>query len=199
MLLSSRSRVKLLASIGTTEAGQDALIDRLLELASMQVEAFIDREVQSGTKTEYLDVEYGVTLYRLRAWPVTAITSVHYDPDRTYGSSSLLQAADYGMLGGPVRNRGLLQLLFTPDADWPSGLKVVYTGGMAADTTAFISAFPEIAGAVDLQVVHYLTRKDELGLQSASGQGGSVQLFEGQELIPVVARILRRYRRAIGV
>jgi hypothetical protein len=73
-------------------------------------------------------------------------------------------------------------------------MKITYTGGMAADTAGFISAFPDIAGAVDHQVAYLWHRRNELGIASVSGDAGSVSVG-ADSWLPWVKVILEQYRR----
>ena len=71
---------------------------------------------------------------------------------------------------------------------------MVYTGGMAADTTAFVAAYPDIASAVDQQVAYFWHQRNTLGLSSVSGDAGNVSPG-ADSLLPSVKRTLDIYRR----
>ncbi|MDP9136445.1 MAG: hypothetical protein M3N56_16645, partial [Actinomycetota bacterium] len=54
---------------------------------------------------------------------------------------------------------GQIELLSTGSWLARGYVQVVYTGGMAANTAAFITAFPRIAGAVENEVINRYNRR----------------------------------------
>jgi hypothetical protein len=150
----------------STGASEDALIAQMITATSAAAEAFLDRAALAAAQTEYLDVEAGQTTWSLRAFPVTTFTSANYDPDQSWSAATALASTDYY---DPTKGRtDALRLRVpllsgTPDVVEYASLKIVYTGGMAATTAAFVSAYPDLALAVELQVVHDYQRKLDIG------------------------------------
>lgn len=188
------ARVKELASIAVATTTYDALLATLVTQVSVQATKFMDREPFSDSRTEILDIHGpgARQLFRLSAYPVTTLTSVHYDPDRAFAAATLLSTQDYALLRNGTMGELMVLASLSP---YPSALKVVYTGGMAADTTAFVSAFPDISGALAHQVVFLFQRRQDIGLQSIGGDGGSLSHFAPVNFLPLVKQVLSRYRR----
>jgi len=196
MDLSTVARVKTLLGIGV--ATYDTELGQILTMVSGQAESYMDRQTDSSApSTQYLDtLETGTrTVYQLQAFPVSSITTIHYDPDLDYGATTLLSSDDYRV----VRNGDMGQfMLLISVAPWPSSLKVVYAGGMAATAGAFVTAYPDIAGAVDAQVAFLFQRRKEFGLEGVSGAGGSVSMFSPVTFLPMLRQVLSKYRRFTG-
>jgi hypothetical protein len=196
MDLSTVARVKTL--LGIAPSTYDTELGQILTMVSAQAEAYMDRQADSGgTETQYLDtMETGTrTVYQLQAFPVSSITTIHYDPDLAYGAATLLSSDDYRV----VRNGDVGQfMLLISVAPWPSSLKVVYVGGMAANAGAFVTAFPDIAGAVDAQVAFLFQRRKEFGLEGVSGAGGSISMYSPVTFLPMLRQVLAKYRRFTG-
>ncbi len=126
---------------------------------SKRVEILLDRWVLTVERTIYVDVPPKMTMLYLKGFPVTSIASVHNDPDRVFGSTSEITSDDYAL----ALDTGKL------DFDWelsegPQALKIVYTGGMAANTRAFITAFSDISEGLDEQLAHEFQRKHDAGM-----------------------------------
>jgi hypothetical protein len=150
----------------STGVSEDALIAQMITATSAAAEAFLDRVALAAAQTEYLDVEAGQTTWSLRAFPVTTFTSAHYDPDQSFASDTALETTDYydPTKGRTDALRLKVPLIYgTPDVVEYASLKVVYTGGMATTTAAFIAAFPDLAMAVEIQVVHDYLRRLDIG------------------------------------
>lgn len=196
MNLSTVARVKaLITSTGTANAGTDAEIAVVLATVSEAVEAYLDRETTAAAKTEYFDIEPWTAMVRLRAFPVSALTSVHYDEDQVFGSDTLLTSSDY--YDPTLDRRGSLRFKvpFTPSDTRPNALKVIYTGGMAADAASFVTAYPDIAGAVDVQTAHEWQRRGALGVSSINYPDGTTASMTFDRWIPSVKQVLDHHRR----
>lgn len=193
MDLTTIARVK--ARLSITGATHDALLTQLVGEASALAADFLDREVevQSG-KVEILDVHETEPdqIFQLDAYPVSAITRVTYDLDGVFPTSDDLDTDDWMLVRGG--ETGQLRIRARLSAGSGS-LRVQYDGGMAADTDAFIAAFPGITSAVDTQVAYMYQRRREIGVTSVSGQAGSVVHFDQGPLLKAVKRALQRHRR----
>lgn len=193
MNLTTLARVKRLAGIDTTR--DDELIVETIEAVSALASRFMDREVQTATRTEYQSTYARQTVLGLKAWPVSSITSILYDPDGEFdGSEETLGAADEYQL---VRNgeTGMIRLRIGV-GDYAQSLKITYVGGMASTTDAFCVAYPDVANAVTRQVVHEMQFRGAIGATSfGSGNAGSFSKTEGEELILSTRSVLARHQR----
>jgi hypothetical protein len=124
------------------------------------------------------------------------MSGVYYDLDQSF--ATVMDSSDY--LSPVYGDEGMLTMRYAlrvcdgyPDT-MPNILKVVYTGGMASSTANFITAYPDIAGAVDQQVAYLYHQRNNLGTSSVSGDAGSVSAG-ADSWLPSVLDTLRRYRR----
>lgn len=202
MDLTTAARVKaLISSEASTKAGAnvDAELARVVTLVSGMAEAFLNRQVAVGNPvTEYFDVEPGARRFSLRAYPVTSVTSVHFDLAQAWGSSTLIAASNYA---SPVYDEGgFLEFhsAFEPFRRYPRSLRVIYVGGMAANADAFIAAYPDIADAIDLQCSATFHLRNVLGMQSDALPGGGSMAPRPDFWIPPVKAVLERYRRVFA-
>lgn len=165
-------------------------ISALISFYSSLYETRLNRTVQSGTVTWDSDVEAWQRVFSLPAYPVTSIISVQIDPERAFGADTLLDSSGYYC----ARDTGLLTIesLMLPG---PGVLRVIYVGGMAETTEAFVSAYPDIAGAVDVQIAAHYQRRKALGAMGMTAGSGGQSFIGPVELLPEVRATLQRHRR----
>lgn len=198
MDLTTSTRVATLVNAsGSAPAAFTSTVGQLITAVSAAVESYLDRYAESGvSRTEYLPVTTGQMVFRLRAYPIASVTSVTFDIEQSFATA--LSSSDY--MNPVYSNTGLLNMRYPlricdgyPDT-MPGVLKVVYTGGMASSAANFITAYPDIAGAVDQQVAYLYHQRNNLGTSSVSGDAGSVSAG-ADSWLPSVLDTLRRYRR----
>ncbi len=77
--------------------------------------------------------------------------------------------------------------------------RMTYTGGYVLPGTVAgagqTALPPEIEAQCIEQVAYWYARRDQLGLTSVSGQGGSIQALSSLDLLPSVKAVLKAYRR----
>ena len=192
MDLTTTARVKALAKIDGTSL--DSLIGTLISGFSAAVEDELDRALEEAALVEIRNVSSRQTTFRLRGFPVLSspAMTVHNDTTFEFGSTSLVDTTSYQL----IADEGVVE--FLPGTLIP-GRKVLqfsYTGGMGADTAAFIAAFPQIAEAVDIQLVHTLARRNtRFGASSVSLAGEGTSYEPEFKLIAEVKRRLQRHKR----
>jgi len=95
--------------------------------------------------------------------------------------------------------RACIVSLMAPLATLVALGRVTFTGGYVlpgTDAGAGQTALPDdLEQACVEQVVYWYQRKDQLGLVSISGQGGSIQQFAQLNLLPNVKDVFESYRR----
>jgi len=190
--LTTADRLKTFLDV--SGSGEDTLLGYLVTAISAQVEAYLDRYVESTSRTAYLDVEEGQRVFGLRGYPVTSVSSLRHDIDWTFASTDELATTDYTVLG----DDGLLQIPAYDLAAGPRALKITYTGGMAASAAAFYAAYPDAELAVWYQAGYAFERRKFLIDGSAAVAGSSVG-FQAPELLAEVKELLRPYRRLVVV
>lgn len=194
--LTTVQRVKDVLGAGGTTLGSDldTFIDRLIKQYSVRFEQEMGRTAEAAEYTQTFDLEHGVHLVSLPAYPVSEIVSVKNDPNNVFDGDAIDPLLYY--LDAP---KGLLFLKFDTYCG-PGTLQVVWVGGMSDDgatdpTASFIENYPDIAAAMDQQVAEAVRRKDRMGASNTSFEGGG-NTYEGAfKLLPEVARTLALHRR----
>ena len=196
MDLTTLARVKVHIEAKGQTIGHDSKADPLLEVLiddySAAFERYLNRQVLVGATTEYFDVEPGQRVFMLKGYPVGSVTSVYHDTSREWTSGEVDSDNYYldtttGVM--TVDKHGLY-----PGA---GVFRVIYSGGMGASAAAFITAFPDIAGACDIQVAYHFSRSKSLGAKSVSGRDGSITNEGALKLLPTVRAALNGHRRLI--
>lgn len=141
----------------------------------------------SATYTRYYEGEPDGKTVELGFIPITSITSVHDDPDRVYGSSTLVSSGDYDLEG----DTGIIRLTTTGThgsfSQQVRSIKVVFVAGYTATTA------PEhIKQAVAMMARHLWRLRKEQGSASL-GKKGELR----DETIP--AAINQMLSPAIGI
>lgn len=138
MNLTSLNRVK--NALGITNTDSDGNLSRLIASSSKQIEYYLKREnaIQSTTYTEYFNPFRGQTVFRLKAYPVTSITSVYIDSTGLYtGSQTLVPSTGYivGVDGKTLHLTGGYSNsnAYPFNGVYPKSLRVIYIGGLASD------------------------------------------------------------------
>ena len=110
-------------------SGDQTKIENLIDAASFMAKSYCDRVLKAQALTEYYDGDNS-TILVTRNYPINAVTTLHIDVDRSYGSSTLIAAADYVSYKG----EGIISLdsdVFTADAQ---SVKLVYNAGYGYST-----------------------------------------------------------------
>lgn len=190
MDLTTAQRVKAILADGVG-AKEDALLAQLITATSALAESYMRRTALTGTYTEYFDTYRYQRVVQCKAYPITSVTSIYHDSAREYGSATLVDSGDYAI----HLEDGRISFDFTLD-EGPRSVKVTYVGGMAATVDAFVTAYPDIAHAVEMQVVHeFRRRKDAMDGTAASLGIGSFTPVGGVVLLNYTKDILDRHMR----
>lgn len=191
------ARVKALLDI--TSSTHDAVLTTMVSAVSKRLEHFLDRKFLHESRTEYYNVRPRQNRLFLREYPVTAVTSVHLATDWEYGTATAIDSSDYHCTGdsGTLHfNHDLItNYLSSNYAYAPDAVKVVYSGGFSATTSALITAYPDIAMAADIQTVAMYRRRDTPQGNNIRVGGGSISYEKPLALVPDVIETLTPYRR----
>ena len=190
MDLTTATRVKEL--LEKSDTGLDTLIAQLITPISQQVEKYLNRHAQEVSRTEQYTIKAFQQIVKLRGYPVLALPVAAFknSSGRDFTGTAIDTTSYYlDLVTGEVQFDNIALI------DGPGVFQAVYTGGMAANTAAFLTAFPGVAGQVDAQVASMVHRRHELGLASFSAEGGSISLAELPDLLPGVKRGLAGFRR----
>ncbi len=191
------ARVKALLDITSTT--YDTVLTTMVEAVSRRIENYIDRPLEQTARTEEYSIKPRQNVLFLRAYPVTAITTIKLALDWDYASETAIDSSDYKV----DTDTGQVHFTFFPILNYrgdtlaaaPNAMQVVYTGGLATNTTNLISDYPDIAYAADVQVVAMWRRRDSPQGQSQSVGAGSINYEGALRLVPDVIEALTPYRR----
>ena len=191
MDLCALDQVKMLAGIKADNTNEDDTLRAFIRATSLQAERYMNRKMETKSRTEYRDVTAGQSLFSLDAYPITTITSVHNDPNWGFASSTSVSTtyityeADTGLL---YIDKNVLVPGFQV-------LKVVYTGGLTTKTSYLYNEYRDLCFAIARQVVYLHKMKGKFGMDSSASNQGSVTFQVGQQFIPEVRGVLDMYRR----
>ena len=168
----------------------------MLTAVSKRVESYLGRGIETTERTEVFDLELGQKRLLLYAYPLVSVDGVWNDPNREFGEETAASNVD---VLGPS---GVLLLDRASLYPGESVLQVAYTGGMTDDgatdpTDSFISLYPDIAHAVDLQVCEMWRRKTQPGASNYSYPDGSTAYDGGLKLLPFLKDVLDPLRRVM--
>jgi hypothetical protein len=126
-------------------------------------------------------------------YPIVSVTSFSLKTTET-GGFVAQTAPDYVV--NPTRN--IIELATTLGTSRQIG-RVTFAGGYVLPGTTPSegqTALPdEIEQAAIEQCAYWYQRKDQLGLTSVSGEGGSISQFAALDLLPGVTKVLKKYER----
>lgn len=184
MSLTTLANVKAFKNIAGTE--HDAELARLIPMADALIARYCGRTFEAASVTEYHSTRAAIPRLALARPPVTAITSIHDDPDRQYGSGTLLTPGTDYVLEDP--EAGIVAFDQYTVLGGINNLKVVYDGGYAT-----IPADLEQAAIEIVWLTRDLGDQALLGILSKSIADGSVTAFQ-RDRIDGVRTILDAYR-----
>ena len=199
---SSQARICTLADVkdrlGITDTDYDVLINRLIVGAESIFDAYINRPliVNAADVTEYFTT-LGPYL-QLNRYPLVTITSIKEALDYDFDSASALTAnTDYRTLNNGIK--GVLKKVYAYWFSTDDCIQVIYRGGFTAagqtpgDGETALPA--DIREAAIEQVSFIYKRRDDIGLAGVSAEGGSLSKFAPMDLLPMVKKILDRYKK----
>jgi hypothetical protein len=152
-------------------------VELAIATASRLVEDYLGRPVIVSQRTELYDVADLQASVLLRAYPVTAIASIHNDPAQSWVTSALVPASDYSLRSEIGRVAFDYPLIEGKDA-----LRVVYSAGLVPDRNTLLatsggeltSPYGFVANAVAQQTQYMLARRESLGsVAQNTGRGRS--------------------------
>jgi hypothetical protein len=173
--------------LGTTH---DTYLNGLIDLYSLQAEDMMGRTVTTATYTEYLDVEPGQHHFMLKAYPITTMSALYHDISRDF-SVTAIDTDNYTTYTG-TGEVVIDKYSLTRGA---RVLKAVYAGGMATGTSTFITSYPDIANAIDMQVAYHFSRRSSLGRSGESLGPNQISFTQDVNWLPGAKSVLLRHRR----
>lgn len=195
--LTTSARIKTVLAIDPSDTTEDAWISAAIQSVSQRIELHMDRPIELVERTE----EYDLSDRRrnsifLRTYPVTEIASVKNDSSWDFDNATAIDSELYRV----DAENGVLYFALELDPG-PRSLKVVYTAGLATNTTELIANYPVIAQAADLQIAALFRRRATPQGESSQGAMSGTQSFEAPlKLIPEVREsLIAVSRRRFGL
>lgn len=195
MELTTIAEVKhVLTGYGETDVSDDTVLAKLITVVSKEAEVYLGRSTLTTSYTEYFNVERGEHTFPLKAYPVTSITSVKNDPlDWAWASTSALSTTSYTC----DLDSGRLYIIENTLISGFRGLQVIYTGGMAATTTAFVASYPDLSNAIARQVAYYFKTSKHVGTQGVNLQSGGVSFLGDVKWLRSTQDVLDQYKKVV--
>lgn len=192
MDLCTLERVK--DSLGKSLDTEDVPIVNLIAEVSHEIEQYLDRVIQNtgSDRTEVHDVKKGQFKFLVDAFPIVTVTSVKNAWDRDFGSATALDSSNYYVdkEGGSIN---IDRVGLTTGA---GTLQVIYQGGMAADTDAFMAAYPDITGACVSEVIFRYLRRTRPGVVTEAISGATITVGQRNQFLVSVENVLSSYVRS---
>lgn len=181
-------------ALGTWDAGDtddDAALSLLITQYATTFEKDLCRHTQAQAYTEVYRVPQAEKIVTLRGAPVTAVTSVKYSGNKDWANETALTETDEWVQDA---DEATIQLLFQTRLN-PGWAQIVYTGGMATNTAAFLTAFPDLSGACAAQVFYHWQRAREAPEGNVTVGGGSTSFTSALKLLTWVKEAVELHRR----
>jgi hypothetical protein len=177
------------------------LLDILITSVSKRTEVLLNRHAEATSRTVYADISPAEQVIWVKGYPITSVTSVIEDATRNF-TGSAVSTDDYD-LTTQAMELGRIDFDFNLQ-EGASSVQIIYTGGMAASASAFITAFPDIAQGVEAQVYFNWKNKGMVGLDALGGGqvSGGVRRQVNQmtwwgewgDIIPELAQAIMAHR-----
>ena len=186
--------------LGISDTEHDTAINRIIS----GLKAIFDRHtnrnllLNADDVTEYYSAISGESRIVLNRYPVVSITSVkesyNYDFD---AATALVENTHYRQLRSG--ENGILYRIYTSWATFEDAIQVIYRGGYcSAGQTPGAGEFAlpaDLREAAIEQASFFFKRRDDLGLAGVSFEGGSISKFSSMDLLPMVKKILDKYKK----
>lgn len=171
MSLTTLAAVKAYKNIEASNTAHDTELARLILTVDNFVAEYCGRTFeQSVTTTEYHSTTWGQRTLLLRRPPIQSIASVHDDPLRAYGASTLRASTSYVI---DDANAGIVRLDGASFGQGIQNVKVIYSGGY--------STIPLSLEQAAIELVWLARDKGDqalLGLKGKSVADGSVSYLD---------------------
>lgn len=170
-------------------AASDAVLEEFIVAVSKSVEELMARHVLEAERTEVVRVDRFKRTITLPGRPIVSVAELKVGTRPDLSSASATDATAYDVL----LEQGQIRLNWSPSYE-PTYIEVTYTGGMALTTDAFVTAYPDIADAVDVEVIHRWNRRKTPGSESTTFGDGGVARTSAYGLHQHLRDVVGRYR-----
>jgi len=166
------SLTEIKAFLKITGTDDNALLQMIIDGLKVDFEMEAGCKLWKAARTEYFGLKRGQKYIVLASYPVDTGEdySVYYDTDRTFGSTTeLTEDTDFVL----DSSRGRI-IFLTEKSSGEKVIKVTYTGGLVADSTALAATYPNLERAAFQRVVYEYNTMKMSGKESVSIRGDVV-------------------------
>jgi len=183
--LCTKDNVKDFMGITNVNPTDDTLIDNLIDRVTELFESYCKRNFFAAAYTEYHSPASRDKRIFPKNFPVNSITSIHDDPDRTYGSDTLITASEYGIMGDDAT----VEWIDGAFAGGTNSVKIIYNGGY--------STIPEdlSQGCIE-EVARRFRRRKDIDVTQKTQPDGSTQQLAG-DFLPQTKIVLNLYKKRL--
>jgi len=162
----------------------ETLLNTIIDAVSKRFENYCCREFEYQQNIEEYHSGTGEnTFIIVQRPPISKVTSLHDDYNRVFGDDTLFDVDNY------VAGEQTVDLKNFRFRKGIKNIKVVYDGGYTDATIPH-----DLRLAAIMQTVFIFQRRNDLGLTSLSGEGGSISVQFPMKLLPEVGEILQNYK-----
>lgn len=196
-MLVSLSDMKSYLGITSSDTTNDTIIEDMILACGTMFDNELNRTLESATYTLYIDGT-GTTSIFVPCYPISSITSIYIDNDRVFGSDTLVSSGDYIF----YENTGEIAMY---KSEYPvrynyfpvgkQNVKVTYVGGYLTSGTNITLPYDLIKATKDQ--VKFMFKKWQTGtegISSYSTLNNNQTLVESTDILPMVSRVLDKYR-----
>lgn len=177
----------------TTSTALDSEISEAITQVSAAMTRYLGFHTLIATRTDTYFLRHGKRMLTLDARPVTADPSslqIVAHPD-DFASATEIDSRDF------VLRRESGSIRFSRRMSHNSAyVKVVYSGGLAANATDMIADYPELSLACTLQVKYLQQRRDAVGGNVKTVSGAGTEFTSQYSWLSTTRRTLDALRRA---
>lgn len=185
------SSVKAMIGIEPEVDTMDAVLEQIITQVSCRIRNYLGREILLTSHTDYFTVEDGATLFAVKGYPITALTSVKNSLTWDWSGTTSISTS-YVNVDCP---EGIVCVFGEQLIPGYRALQIVYTGGMATNTESLLAGqYADIGLACTKEVINVWRNRASFGVTNAGAGPASVS-YDGGGMLDDVKKILEPYRR----
>lgn len=184
---------------GITGTGEDTDIDTAIARAESMIATWLEfPPVSESTAPTLEDQSYVLYLpgpggkeLQCPIWPIQSVTSLYDDPNRAYGSGTLIASTDYDI------DKPAGKIILTESAAWGAFSSDTHRAIKLTVVAGWATIPADILHAVGLQLRHVWRSRDAVGMENVNHASGSSASFRAFTVLPEVKELLGK-RRLVG-
>lgn len=182
--LCSKDNVKDFIGISNFNPTDETLIENLIDRVTDMFERYCRRKFKQATYTEYHSPQSRDDKIFPKNYPINSVTSIHDDPDRAYGSDTLITASEYGIVDDVY-----VEWIDGAFSGGTNSVKIIYSGGY--------STIPEdLSQACIEEVARRYKRRKDIDISQKTQPDGSATLLAG-DLLDQTKTVLNLYKKRL--